>query len=139
GRERGAGAAGGTAGEAAQVPRVARRRPGQIERGPAEGELVRRELADDDSAGLTQPLDREGVFLWHIVLHDLGMAGRGDAGGLVDVLEADRDAVQRSAIFAGGDLGFGGTRLMARRVGEHSDEAVQPAVEPRDAIKPAVD
>ena len=98
-----------------------------------------RELADDDSAGLTQPLDREGVFLRHMVLHDLGMAGRRDAGGLVDVLEADRDAVQRSAIFAGGDLGLGGTRLMARRIGEHSDEAVQPAVEPRDAVKPAVD
>jgi hypothetical protein len=62
-----------------------------------------------------------------MVLHDLGMAGRGDAGGLVDVLEADRDAVQRSAIFAGGDLGLGGTRLMARRIGEYSDETVQPA------------
>src|SRR4029077_6516012 len=31
-------------------------------------------------------LDREGVFLRHMVLHDLGMAGRGDAGGLVNVL-----------------------------------------------------
>src|SRR4029077_13101435 len=52
GRDRGAGAAGGTAGEAAQIPRIARRRPGQIERGSAEGELVGRELAEDDRAGI---------------------------------------------------------------------------------------
>src|SRR5437870_1584755 len=50
-----------------------------------------------------------------------------------------RPIVQRSAICAGGDLGLAGTRLIARRVGEYSDEAVQLAVESCDAIKPAVD
>jgi len=37
------------------------------------------------------------------------MAGGRHALGLVDVLEADRDAVQRAAALAGHDLGLGGT------------------------------
>jgi hypothetical protein len=40
---------------------------------------------------------------------------------------------------AGGDLGLGGLRLAARVIGQHADEAVQPAVQSCDAVEPAFD
>ena len=101
------GAAARPAGEAARVPRVARRRPGQIERRAAEREFMGGELADHDRAGIGQTPDRCRILLRHMVDQDLRMAGRRHALGLVDVLEADRDAVQRAAVIAGHDLGLG--------------------------------
>src|SRR5439155_23124458 len=132
-RNRSAGAARRAAGEARRVPGVARRRPGQVEARATKREFMGRKLAHDDRAGVAQFLDRERVGFWHMVLHDLGMAGRRDAAGLVDVLEAERDAVQRAAVFAGGDLAFGGAGLGAGAVAQEADEAVQPAVEFLDA------
>src|SRR5665213_252958 len=73
-----------------------------------------------------------------MVLHDLGVASGGDALGLVDVLEADGDAVQRPAIAAGGDLCLGGACGGACFVRQHADKAVELAVELFDAVEPAL-
>src|SRR5262249_11041551 len=139
GRDRRAGAARRAAGEARGVPRVAGGRPGQIEAGAAQREFMRRELPHDDRAGVAQFLDGERVGLWHVVLHDLRVAGRRDPGGFVDVLEAERDAVQGAAVFTGVDLALGGAGFDARAVGEDANEAVQFAVELLDARETAVD
>ena len=49
------------------VPGIARRRPRQVEARPADGELVRRELAHDDGAGAAQLLHADGVGLGDVV------------------------------------------------------------------------
>ena len=63
------------------------------------------------------------------------MAGRGDAGGVVDVLQADRHPVQGAAPIAGGDfrLGhFGGCHAF---VLQHEDVAVQLMIERRNPLE----
>ena len=54
--DRRTGAAAAAGGEMIRVPGVSRRRPRQIERGSAIGEFMRREFADQDRAGLGEPL-----------------------------------------------------------------------------------
>ena len=61
GGDRRAGAGRGAGGEVVGVPRVARRRPGQVEARAAHGEFVRGELAQHDRAGVGQLLHRGGV------------------------------------------------------------------------------
>ena len=54
GGDRRAGAARRAAGEMLAVPRIARRRPRQVERRAAMREFVGRQLADQDRAGLVE-------------------------------------------------------------------------------------
>jgi hypothetical protein len=99
---------------------------------------VGRELAHDDRAGIAQARHRERVGTRHMVLHHFGMAGCRDPRGLVDVLQSDRDAVQGPTVAVGRDLGLCGARIGARLLRQHADEAVEAAVEPCDAIEPAL-
>src|SRR6185437_10161451 len=89
-------AGGGPGGEMVWVPRVARRRPGQVEGGTAEGELVGGELAEHHRARLGELADRGCVPLRDERFEVLGVRGRRDAGGAVNVLVSDRDAVERT-------------------------------------------
>ena len=66
------------------------------------------------------------------------MAGRRHPFGLVDILEADRDAVQRAAAIAAHDLGLGGTGRREGRFSQHPDKAVELAVEALDAREAAL-
>ena len=50
--------------------------------------------------------DGEGIFGRDMVLEQGGMAGRADAGGVVDVLQPDRDAMQRAFPVAACNLGL---------------------------------
>ena len=117
------------------VPRVARRRPGQIEARAADGEFVRRELAHDDGAGAAQPRHAHRIGRRDIVDQDLRMAGRRQARDIDDVLDADRHAMQRTAQAARRDLGFGGPGRVHRRLAVEPDEDVQLRVEPGDALQ----
>ena len=110
------------------VPRVARRRPRQVEARPADGEFVRRQLAEHDRAGAAQLRARRPRRRGDVVHQDLRMAGRRQAGDVDDVLDADRHAVQRPAQ-AAGDLGLGGLGRRHRRLGVEPDEDVEPRVE----------
>ena len=89
------------------VPGIAGRRPREIEARPADGELVSRELAQHDGAGPAQLLDTDRVGGRHVVLPDLRMAGRRQAGDVDDVLDADGHTVQRPAQPTRLRLGFG--------------------------------
>ena len=117
------------------VPRVARRRPRQVEARAADREFVRRQLAQHDRAGAAQPRDADRVGGRDIVDQDLGMAGRRQAGDIDDVLDADRHAVQRAARPARHDLGLGGPGRVHRRLGVEPDEDMQLRVEPLDALQ----
>src|SRR5208283_1605150 len=66
------------------------------------------------------------------------MPGRRNAFGLIDVLQPDRDAVQRPTPAPSHDLGFGRARSRERYVGEHPDKAIELAVEPIDARQAAL-
>ena len=95
GGQRGARAARGASGEVLEVPRIARGRPRQIERRSAVRELVRQQLAEEDGARVAQSARRRRVFVGNVVDRDLRAAAREYAFGVVDVLERERDAVQR--------------------------------------------
>src|SRR5260370_14344889 len=97
-----------------------------------------RELADDNGAGVGQTAHRGRVLLRHVVDHDLRVSGRRHTLGLVDILQANRNAVQRSAPMPGHDLGLGRAGRVERRLAEHADKAVELAVEPLDAGEAAL-
>ena len=52
-------------------------------------------LAEDDGAGLAQPLDRGGILVGHEILVERRAEGGADALGERHVLDHDRQAVQR--------------------------------------------
>jgi hypothetical protein len=128
GGEAGAAAARRAAGEMVAVPRVARRRPGQVEAGAADRELVGRQLAEQDRAGRFEPLGHGGMAGGGVAGHHLGMGGGGDALDIDDVLQRIGHAVERAAPVAGGDLGLGPARRGERALRHHRDKGVDPAV-----------
>ena len=63
-------------------------------------EFMRGKLAEQDRTGLMQLCDGGGVEVRNIVGARARVAGRADAGGAVDVLQAERNAVHRATIVA---------------------------------------
>src|SRR3546814_18882066 len=53
------------------------------------------------------------------------MAGRDDSRRIVDVLQPDRDTVQRATVSAGGDLVGGPSRIGPRPLGRAADIGVE--------------
>jgi len=64
-----------------------------------------------------------------MVLEQGGVAGRADVGGVVDVLQADRDAVQRAFPAPGRNLLLGGFRAGYRLFFQQQQGAVQHRVQ----------
>ena len=63
------------------------------------------------------------------------MAGGRQPGDIDDVLDADRNAMQRSAWAPRRDLGLGGARRRHGSVGIEPNEDVELRIEPLDAIQ----
>jgi hypothetical protein len=101
----------------------------------AVGVLVEVELAEQDRAGGVESASDLGVLSRDAVGEQRARAGRADAGGVDQVLEADRHAVQRAAIVAARELVLGGARLGEREVGGDGDERVERGVEACDALE----
>ncbi len=59
-------------------------------------------------------------------------------GEVDDVLQADRDAVQRAAGAVAGDLGFGGAGIRHRPIGDEADDGVEAGLHGRDAVEAGV-
>ncbi len=123
------------AGVQVAVPGIARRRPGQVERRPAGRELVQRELAEQNSAGLAQLADHEGVGVGAMIYADLGMAGGRQTRDIENILGAVGHAVHRPAPLTLGDLGLGLLGLRQRGVRRHHQERVVMRIERGDAVK----
>ena len=88
-------AAAGAAGDAVEVPRVARRPVGRVLGGGAHRELVHVGLAQDRQARRAEARDDGGVVRRDPALEDPRAARRGQALGGHHVLDRDRDAVER--------------------------------------------
>src|SRR6516162_2440940 len=104
-----------------RIPRIACRREGQAEIGAANREFVGLVLTEQNGTGIAQPYPALRILLRHMMLVTPRARGGADAAGLVDVLEADRDAVQWSARAARGDFSRGG----ACGIMQYRDMAVQ--------------
>ena len=115
------------------VPGIARRREGLVGRHRAVGEFVGRELAQDDGAARLQAAHGLGVDRGHVVGAQVRMAGRQHTLGLVDVLQPDRNAVQRAAAKALAQFRVGLPGRVARPVGGEGDEARDLVIDGCDA------
>jgi hypothetical protein len=85
-------------------------------------EFMRLQFAEQYHPRIEQAARRGRIFVGNIVLADFRAARSQDALGVVDILERERDAVQRSAIFAACDLSFGRARVLAREIERGRDE-----------------
>ena len=103
-------AAAGSAGRAVGVPRVLRR--GRLEH----GELGRDRLSEHDASRLFEQRHGGRVVLRHEAFVDLGAPGRLDALGVEDVLDPERDAVQRPGWTTVGQLACALGGGLTRRV-----------------------
>ena len=100
-----------------------------------EGERAEAELGDQHGAGVVQALHDGGVFVGNAVAEGLGAVGGGDAGGVEQVLAAPGNAVQRAAIFSGGDFLVGLLRLCESEIAGEGDDAAQLGIELLDAVE----
>ena len=108
-----------------RVPRVARRRKRQAEIRATDREFVGFLLAEQDRAGVAQPHPAFRILIRHMVQVPPRARRRADAARLVDVLETNRNAVQRAARTARRDV----AGRSARCIVQDENIAVQLAVE----------
>ena len=123
--DRRAGAAARSAGHAIQVVRIARLAGERGDRRDARRELVHRRLAENHRARIAQLLDLKRVRRRLQRREAKRAAGGRHVGGVVVVLDQDRDAVQRPAHFLVGALAIQRVGFFARARVDHHDR-VQP-------------
>src|SRR6266851_4861917 len=97
-----------------RVPRVARRWKRQAEIRAADREFVGLLLAEQDRAGVTQPHPAFRILFRDMIQVPPRARRRADAARLVDVLETNRNAVQRAARTARRDVAGCATRLVVQ-------------------------
>ena len=88
-----------------------------VDAGGAEGEFVHLELAHEDCSGFGEAFGYGGVIAGYEVAEYLRADGGSDALGVVEVFEADGDAVEGAPVISGGYLALGGVRLFERFIG----------------------
>ena len=91
------------------------------------------ELAQQHPTTCREFLGDDAVSDRHVIDAQLGMAGRADAGGVVDILQRVRHTVQRAAIDAGRAFSVCPGRIGAGTIGSDGDEGVDFQVGGRDA------
>ncbi len=133
GDDAGGGAAARSAGRPRLIVRIARGSERRVLARRAEGEFVEVGLADHDGAGPPQMDDDRRVMLGDMPGAHARRRRRGGAAHVDQILDRHRHAVQRAAIAPGGDLAIRLARLVARLVGHHENERVQPRVAGLDA------
>ena len=77
---------------------------------------MRCQLTQQHRARRVEPAGNDAVMGRHVIDPQLGMAGRADAGGVVDVLQRMRDAMECPPIAASFQLRVGALRLGQREV-----------------------
>jgi hypothetical protein len=102
-------------------------------------ELRGRGLADHDRPGAQKVLHDQGVEVGHPLLVCVGAKGRALAPGRREVLDRDRDPVQRSGLRSVPDRALGLTRALPRFVRVDEAEAVQDRVDLLDAGEAVLD
>ena len=93
------------------------------------------ELAEQHGTRLAQAPRHGAIGLGNVILEELGACRRADARGLVEILEADGNAVQGAARRAGGDLLGGAARIGERTLGGDRHVRVDARVQSLDACQ----
>jgi hypothetical protein len=115
------------------VPGIARRRKRQVEARAAEREFMGGELAEQHAGlGLELGLD-DRVGTRHVIRPELGMAGRADAGCVVDVLECVRHALHGPVVDPIGEIRVCRSGIGPGAISGHGNEAVDSGVDRGDA------
>ena len=123
-RDRGARSAGRTAGGSRAVPRIAGDAPqGRVGKARG-GEFRCRCFADHDSAGSLQPFDDYRVPVGHPVLQQARTAGCYLAPGRREVLDRNRNALERTRLARDQPL-FGSLCLFQGFLGKGETETVE--------------
>ncbi len=92
-------------------------------------------LADDDCAGVEQPVHGGRILLRYVVAVGSRASGRRHAGDVEEVLQTDGYAVERTAVAAGSDLRLRGPGRGKGRLVHNQHERVQNGVKRGDAMK----
>ena len=95
--------------------------------------FVRGQLAEQYGARVVEPGRRRGVVFRNAIEKDARVARGQDALRVVDVLQRERDPVERATIPARADLGLGLLRLLAGQIERARDERVRLSVVLLDA------
>ena len=82
-----------------------------------------------------QALDDGGVGCRNAIAEWFGTVGRANAGGIEQVFAAPGNAVERAAIFSGGDFGVGLFGLREGEVSCERDDAAELGIEAFDAFQ----
>ena len=117
------------------VPRVARRRPGQVEGRAADREFVGRELAEQHPASRFKALCDDGVPAGDVALQDFGVRRGGETLDINDVVQRIGRAVERAAPAAGGNFSLGRASRLQRPFQSQRDKGVVLVVVALDAVQ----
>jgi hypothetical protein len=96
---------------------------------------VKRGLADDDRAGVSQLRHDMGAALGPVPVKDFRMGCRELSGDIEEILERDRHAVKRTAPPPLIDVSFGGAGIGKGGVRKHLQECIQLRVMTRDPFQ----
>src|ERR1019366_6597761 len=94
----------------------------------AHGQRAQRELGHQHGSGSIQALDNGGVFIKRLVLEAARAPGRGVAFHSKQIFCAPGNAVERTTIFSGGNLGIGSLGLGQGSFLSKRDHEVQSGV-----------
>src|SRR5262245_5254742 len=129
GSDRRGGARRRTAGDETVVPRITYWTKQALQAGRSHPERVHIHLANDDRAGSLQSLHADGVDSWNAILERLERSGRCDAGCIVEVLDADGHAVERTSPLTALGLLVRLASLIERLIRQDHGKRVQPRIQ----------
>jgi len=92
-------------------------------------------LADEHRAAGAQPFDDRGIVVRHMILEQFRAASGAHAFGAEEILDRDRNAMQRTAAFAATQFLIGLFGALAGGLGHHGLHGVGRGVEPFDALE----
>ncbi len=110
-------------------PKVAHHRTAAV------GKLVQILFSQQHRAGSFQAANDFGVFRGDPIFEQRTGSGGADAGGVDQILERERNAVQRAAPVAAPNLGFGLACLRQRGLRGHGNECIQSRIQLLDACQ----
>src|SRR5262249_3446178 len=107
---------------------------------PAEPDIVERQraeakLGDKNGAGVVKALDDSGILGGDAAAKRLSAVRGRDAGCIEKIFSAPGYAVERAAVFSGGDFGVGLFSLREGEIAGESDDAAKFRVKLGDAIE----
>src|SRR5215475_4123034 len=82
-------------------------------------------FSDYDRAGLLKPGDSNSIFGGYTVLEVLESGGRSDSGGVVEIFDSYRNAMQGTTPFSCLDLCFRDSGFFKRLLSKDGNECIQ--------------